>query len=566
MFVSVKDIFDIKAIEGIRLIAGKGGINNNVNNTNIMDNPDSFDWFVPGDLIITTGFVFKDDIDFQVKVVRELAELNCSALMIKTRKYFGEMPKEMIEEANKYNLPLIEIPKEYSLAQVSSAVNNRIFQNHDSMLKKTLEIHNNFTSISLKGGGLNEIANNIIGLVNNPIVIVDYEWKLLTYADHPDNPYPLKDILNLKNRERVFPFEITINVPNDVAKFKKSIKRKLNTNSKEIVCRIMPIAAINQLFGYMVILETVSKLKMIDYIALENASTVAALDRIKAKEIEEIKYQIKRDFFDDLLSGKIESISTINNQAEIHGMDTSRKYVCMVIKIDSNNEGNKDDIILNKRMLRVTIDNLIKIGNEVAADNKVSVIPIYRGNQIILFISNKTTQNPEAIKSLTKEFGISLYNKAMEDLNDIEIYIGIGTLYESILKLYLSFSEAQEVIKLGRKLDRVEHVLHFDDFLIYHLLSTGTTKSELENFYNKTIVKLDKYDSENNTNLVGTLEQYFIYQGNISEAAKELFIHRNTFIYRMDKIKMILETDLKDAEEVLELQLGLKVKQILKIH
>ena len=52
----------------------------------------------------------------------------------------------------------------------------------------------------------------------------------------------------------------------------------------------------------------------------------------------------------------------------------------------------------------------------------------------------------------------------------------------------------------------------------------------------------------------------------MAETAKELFIHRNTLIYRIDKIQNILGRDLKDAEERLLLQLGLRIYQVQKIR
>ena len=52
----------------------------------------------------------------------------------------------------------------------------------------------------------------------------------------------------------------------------------------------------------------------------------------------------------------------------------------------------------------------------------------------------------------------------------------------------------------------------------------------------------------------------------VSETAKALFIHRNTLIYRIDKIKSILGRDLKDSEERLLLQLGLRVYQVRQIR
>ena len=84
--------------------------------------------------------------------------------------------------------------------------------------------------------------------------------------------------------------------------------------------------------------------------------------------------------------------------------------------------------------------------------------------------------------------------------------------------------------------------------------------------YTLSIRSLVEYDKQNATNMVETLDCYFACNCNVSETAKALFIHRNTLIYRIDKIKSILGRDLKDSEERLLLQLGLRVYQLRQIR
>ena len=84
--------------------------------------------------------------------------------------------------------------------------------------------------------------------------------------------------------------------------------------------------------------------------------------------------------------------------------------------------------------------------------------------------------------------------------------------------------------------------------------------------YTLSIRSLVEYDKQNATNMVETLDCYFACNCNVSETAKALFIHRNTLIYRIDKIKSILGRDLKDSEERLLRQLGLRVYQVRQIR
>ncbi len=55
--ITIKDVLEVKNIDGIRLIAGEKGITNEVHNVNIIENPDSYSWFTAGDLVLTTGYI-----------------------------------------------------------------------------------------------------------------------------------------------------------------------------------------------------------------------------------------------------------------------------------------------------------------------------------------------------------------------------------------------------------------------------------------------------------------------------------------------------------------------------
>jgi len=146
----------------------------------------------------------------------------------------------------------------------------------------------------------------------------------------------------------------------------------------------------------------------------------------------------------------------------------------------------------------------------------------------------------------------------------LNITIGIGNPCTEFLELKKSFKQAQETIRIATMIDKGKHISYYEDILIYQLLNSIGSKEKLKEFYSSTVGKLYLYDSRNNTNFVETLEQYFYCNGNISTAAQKMFMHRNTMIYRIEKIKGILDSELKDPEEILEIQTGLHIAKILK--
>ncbi len=70
---------------------------------------------------------------------------------------------------------------------------------------------------------------------------------------------------------------------------------------------------------------------------------------------------------------------------------------------------------------------------------------------------------------------------------------------------------------------------------------------------------LVEYDRVKGTDLVLTLSKYFETQGNLKEMSEELFIHYNTVVYRLQRIKEIISMDLDNYEDRLNLQISLKI-------
>jgi PucR family transcriptional regulator, purine catabolism regulatory protein len=111
-------------------------------------------------------------------------------------------------------------------------------------------------------------------------------------------------------------------------------------------------------------------------------------------------------------------------------------------------------------------------------------------------------------------------------------------------------------------------VSHFEDHSIYHFLDSNIKDMELEEFFMKRLGKVYENDQLHGTSYIITLENYFQNNLNISETSKAMFLHRNTLIYRIEKIKEILNSDLKNSEELLQIQLALKIFRLLnkKLH
>jgi purine catabolism regulator len=107
-------------------------------------------------------------------------------------------------------------------------------------------------------------------------------------------------------------------------------------------------------------------------------------------------------------------------------------------------------------------------------------------------------------------------------------------------------------------------VWHYDDLGIYRILCEFDKETELVRYYEDTIAKLEEYDREHKAELVKTLTAYFNNDFSLQKAADELYVHYNTMRYRLERINEITGLDVLNSHDRLNLQVGLKIAQLLK--
>lgn len=558
MEYTIADFLKTPEVDGLRLVAGEQGIENVISRTNIMDNPDTFDWLIAGELVLSTGYIFGNDEGLQRNIIRQLAEIHCAGLCIKTKRYFNEIPACMIDEAQKLRFPVIELPFGYSLSTITNLINVQVYQQGQNVLEQTISIHRQLTQVALNSGGLEQVAKVTVKLIGNPVVILDSKWRLLCLHDHAGNPYPLADHLGTTKKAPCFPPDFTDNMPNTLNKFRKPITRRIVlADGSQILCRVLPIGVHElEVYGYLVVWETVHTLTAIDYIALEQASIIAAIERVRAREIDEIKLRVKKDFFDDLLAGSIESLNAVRSLAELHGLRYDRRYLCILAKYSAGGHAEK---LFNQHKFNADAERCAELAARSARKAGVHILCVPRSLQVAILVEIPEQKTAEDIRRDTELFAETLLEEMAAVFPKEETYIAVGSVAADITAITESFQGAQQAAKFVRN---GVPVVFIDDYAVYQLLNENVDKSRLTRFFESSIGKLYAYDQENGTQLVETLDNYFAYDGNISEAAKNMYIHRNTYIYRMDKIKSILNTDLKNPQKLLEYQLGIMAMKI----
>lgn len=151
------------------------------------------------------------------------------------------------------------------------------------------------------------------------------------------------------------------------------------------------------------------------------------------------------------------------------------------------------------------------------------------------------------VDTLSSEF----YTKAI---------VGIGTTVTGVKDLAHSFKEAQIALEVGKVFDTDQSIVNYDNLGIARLIyQLPTTLCET---YLKEVFKRGSIDSLDYETLF-TIQKFFENNLNVSETSRKLFVHRNTLVYRLEKIKKLTGLDLREFDHAIIFKIALMVKKYL---
>ncbi|MGB3329621.1 MAG: helix-turn-helix domain-containing protein, partial [Thermomicrobiales bacterium] len=140
------------------------------------------------------------------------------------------------------------------------------------------------------------------------------------------------------------------------------------------------------------------------------------------------------------------------------------------------------------------------------------------------------------------------------------VSLGVGRSRSGIEGIRQSHQEARQALTLGRRLHGPGHVTSFDQLGVYRLIYAAENLPELKAFQDEALGLLQDYDRMHGAELIKTLEAFFAANCSPKEAATLLHVHRNTVLYRLERIAEITGQDLNDADIRLRMHLALHVR------
>ena len=287
--------------------------------------------------------------------------------------------------------------------------------------------------------------------------------------------------------------------------------------------------------GTVALVDNNRPFRELDWELLERFRKIVAVEMEKNDFYKNNRGVMYNYFLGDLLSGKMQNNKIIFQRARILNWKMYQWFQMMVI-VDSR----KDHSELRLQSI---------------ADNIRRFIPDCRWtihqHNLVVFLSRP---NKEILTQAEQE-------RLEQFFTANSLYAGLSLPFEDLMDASKRYRQAIRSVDMGVYIKHSGHIYHYEDMIIYYAAHLALRHNDLRDFCPEEVSVLEAYDKETGSELLKTLDRFLLYVDDPVTAANSLNIHRNTLLYRINKIKELTGLDLKNGNQRLRIQFYLKLAE-----
>jgi len=196
--------------------------------------------------------------------------------------------------------------------------------------------------------------------------------------------------------------------------------------------------------------------------------------------------------------------------------------------------------------------------SSAASDSRHRAISYLVNKTVILLLLNEKDRYTNL-----SIFADMIRENCKKNFPDQSFNVSMGDVYTEFSQIRRSYQEAEKALTAARAEGSTDTNVFYSDIGAYKLLTEIENRELLNHYYLDTLGKLEQYDLQNNSNYMEILYAFLQEDGSYIQTASRLFMHRNTLLYKINKIHEILNADVSDPKVRFEINLGFMVKKIL---
>jgi purine catabolism regulator len=470
-------------------------------------------------------------------VIEGLANAGITAVAVK-----GEIAPDAVAVAGDRGISLLALPDEANLTSVERAVNTLIVNQSSQLNQRALEIQRQLTRMAAENRDLNSLLQIMARATAKPVIVHDDAGVVIARV------YP-----NMAAQRGNLSRNALQNLPFDT--FQTWLNEEAPTQDGIITASPLGFTTVlkveKRVAGYLSLVTRPNVLEDFDRLVLTYGSDVCAIEMAKNRAIASAVERTRGDWVQMWLSGTPADDDLMTTRAHQAGFDADALCVVAVFRAVTHTGTH----LPLEALTPLVRDDMSRRGVEGAVGQYVDVIvalyPLEDASQI-----RRTRQMIDEIRE-------QLSDRSPSGL----VAGGISRPARGLTALREAYREAKDALGIANELGDFNEVTFYGDLKLYQLLLAlkEYNLEHMRRFYEETLGPLVGHDERKHGDLLRTLEGFFEANGNLAKAAQDLDVHRNTLVYRLERIGELTELDLDDADNRLILHLALKIQRVLAL-
>ncbi|WP_034549801.1 PucR family transcriptional regulator [Carnobacterium funditum] len=541
MNLTVKELLDFDSLKEASVLTKHASLENNVTGIMVVEGPDIENWGREGELLLSSYYALKDLSSDELKeFFTKVHQLKISGLIIKIDRVVVSIPTYIIELCEKNDIPLIQIPKQALYEPILLDVTGKIINNNIHLLEKYYSLQNHFTKMALNEPELIDILNVLKDLIKKPISLKNTLKNDCISTDPLYNDVLFIQSISL-NKQKYMNYDYT----------RRKVASPMLTKKKTYTQLVIPIPNLKINSYELIVHEIDSLTPHEDFLAIENTISFLQMELLKKYAVSQTTLHYKNSIISDLLNNRIEDKEELNekiNNLKLLDDSNFRIFICHLPNISLTAELPDEQHKKERQFAYTFVEDIKKQWPQ-----RVYLIR----NHKIVFIMNTQEDAEETVKKKL----LSSTEVSKKILNLEELAMTISFSYKGDLShlpsLYKQAQNAQKIITLFGEENAISS---YHDIGIYQLFADMNQLEQFEKFIPESLLTL----STNHPDLVETLKAFLDKNQNYKDTADTLFLHPKTVRYRLDKIKKLTGIQFDNAEELLQINIGLRLLKMMK--
>ncbi|MDQ3044822.1 MAG: helix-turn-helix domain-containing protein [Chloroflexota bacterium] len=548
--ISVADVIALALPRATQVVGGKSGLGREVTwATRLRPAPPAFGHLSGGELVLLPANVL-EQLDERLTLedaIRQLATFGVAAIAQVGRATAGSRAA-----ADAAGVALLQLPVNTDLAQLERDTARFISERRRDVQRRGQDVGQRLMELAIAGEPLGTLVQTLADLAGRGVALEGRDGRFLAYhrpaaTKHGPDERVAAALLNANHADtgawlRATAATSAADPPTTTFELDKRWSRV-----------VAPVSGREGLLGAVSLLTPHGGETPED--ALLTARGAAACAMVLAREwaATNARREIELNVLDELLDGALRSEVSLLQQARRLGHDLNAPHVALIARLDPV-AGSP----VRARDGRWSA--LDEVMNRASATRETRALWRVRNNAAELLWPLPTAADVDRlIQTVREELVVAAAAHATPEV----VSLGAGRPGAGLAELRRSHREARQALLLGRRIHGTGQVTKFDDLGVYRVIYAAESLPEVRVFHDETLTSLLAYDTHHGAELVRTLEAFFAARCGPKEAAALLHVHRNTVLYRLERIREITGLDLDAADVRLRLQLALHIHQAL---